>query len=249
MKIIIDRDSVCMGDDFGHQLTIECSDDETLESLMNKILQTDFFPAKDLSKVTKKWKVKIDKQNILTFFPNENKVDYHINKNTIINNLKSQNIYFKEFSNNRIDIIELFIFPFLFVFLILRSIYTEIINTIFKLKQQKWTHFVAPFYFLIYLFLLFTICYDIKYPSEDKFSMGFGFILFSLYILPRLAIFSFTLIILLKLLSLRWKNIDIIKNKFLLDNKIYNVYWLLNTILMLYSFCILIVFTFSSLFE
>ena len=125
----------------------------------------------------------------------------------------------------------------------------KLANIYHKFKQQKWTHIVAPFYFLIYVFLLFTIYYDIKYPSEDKFSMGFGFILFSLYILPRLAIFSFTLIILLKLLSRRWKSIDIIKNKFLLDNKIYNVYWLLNTILMLYSFCILIVFTFSSLFE
>lgn len=118
-----------------------------------------------------------------------------------------------------------------------------------KLKQQKWTHIVAPFYFLIYLFFLYTEYYDTKYPSEDKFSMDFGFILFSLYILPRLAIFTFILIILLKLLSLKWKNIDIIKNKFMLDNKIYNIYWLLNALLMLYSFCILIVFTFSSLFE
>lgn len=118
-----------------------------------------------------------------------------------------------------------------------------------KLKQQKWTHIIAPFYSLIYLFFLYTIYYDIKYPSDDKFSMGFGFVLFSLYILPKLAIFTFISIILLKLLSLRWKSIDIIKNNFILNNKIYNVYWLLNTLLMFYSFCILIVFTFLSLFE
>ena len=122
-------------------------------------------------------------------------------------------------------------------------------NLIFKLKQQKWTHVVAPFYSLIYLFFLYTIYYDTKYPSEDKFSMGFGFVLYSLYFLPKLAIFSFILIILLKLFSLRWKNIDIIKNKFILDNKIYNVYWLLNTLLMFYSFYLLIIFTFSPLFE
>ena len=125
----------------------------------------------------------------------------------------------------------------------------KLANIYQKLKQQKWTHIVAPFYFIIYLFFLYTIYYDAKYPSQDKFSMGFGFILFSLYILPKLAILTFILIILLKSLSLRWKNIDIIKNKFILDNKIYNVYWLLNTILMFYSFCIFIVFTFSSLFE
>ena len=125
----------------------------------------------------------------------------------------------------------------------------KIKNLIYKLKQQKWTHIVVPFYTLIYLFFLYTIYYDTKYPSEDKFSMGFGFKLYSLYFLPKLAIFSFILIILLKLFSLRWKNIDIIKNKFMLDNKIYNVYWLLNTLLMFYSFYLLIIFTFSPLFE
>ena len=125
----------------------------------------------------------------------------------------------------------------------------KLANIYHKLKLQKWTHIVAPFYFLIYLFFLYTEYYDTKYPSEDKFNMGFGFILFSLYILPRLAIFTFILVILLKLLSLKWKNIDTIKNKFILDNKIYNIYWLLNTLLMFYSFCLLIVFIFSSLFE
>lgn len=125
----------------------------------------------------------------------------------------------------------------------------KLANNYKKLKQQKWTHIIAPFYFLIYLFFLYVIYYDMKYPSEDKFSMGFGFILFSLYILPKLAIFTFILIILLKLLSLKWKTIDTIKNQFILDNKIYNFYWFLCTLLMLYSFCILIVFTFSSLFE
>ena len=125
----------------------------------------------------------------------------------------------------------------------------KLANIYQKLKQQKWTHIVAPFYFLIYLFFLYTIYYDTRYPSEDKFSMGFGFILFSLYILPKLAIFTFILIILLKLLSLKWETFNIAKNPFLLNNKIYNLYWLLCTLLMLYSFCILIVFTFSSLFE
>lgn len=118
-----------------------------------------------------------------------------------------------------------------------------------KLKQQKWTHIVAPFYFFIYLFLLFTIYYDTRYPSEDKFSMGFCFRLFSLYILPKLAIFTFIVAILLRIMSLKIKNIDIITSDFLLNNKIYNVYWLLNTILMFYSFYILILFTFLSLFE
>ena len=125
----------------------------------------------------------------------------------------------------------------------------KLANIYQKLKQQKWTHIVAPFYFLIYLFFLYTIYYDTKYPSEDKFSMGFGFILFSLYILPKLAIFTLILIILLKLLSIKWKTIDTIKNQFIFGNKIYNFYWLLCILLMLYSFCILIVFTFSSLFE
>ena len=125
----------------------------------------------------------------------------------------------------------------------------KLANIYQKLKQQKWTHIIAPFYFLIYLFFLYTIYYDTKYPSEDKFSMGFGFILFSLYILPKLAIFTLILIILLKLLSLNWKTIDTIKNQFILCNKIYNFYWLLCILLMLYSFYILIVFTLSSLFE
>ena len=122
-------------------------------------------------------------------------------------------------------------------------------NLIFKLKQQKWTHIVAPLYFHFYILLVLVIYYDTRYPSEEKFSAGFGFILYSLYFLPKLAIFTFILIILLKLLSLRWKGIDIIKNKFILDNKIYNVYWILNTLLMFYSFSILMVFTFSYLFE
>ena len=124
-----------------------------------------------------------------------------------------------------------------------------LIQLIYKLKQQKWTHIVAPFYSLIYLFFLYTIYYDTQYPSEDKFSMFFCFILFSLYILPKLAIFTLTLAILFKIVSLKINNINILKNKFLLNNKIYNAYWLINTILMFYSFCILTVFTISSLFE
>ena len=94
-----------------------------------------------------------------------------------------------------------------------------------------------------------NVYYDTKYPSEDKFSMGFGFILYSLYILPKLAIFSFILAILLKILSLKFTNIGEIKNKFLLNNKIYSIYWLLCTTLMFYSFYILLIFTFSFLFE
>ena len=124
----------------------------------------------------------------------------------------------------------------------------KLANIYQKLKQQKWTHIVAPFYFLIYLFFLYTEYYDTKYPSEDKFDMGFGFILFSLYILPKLAIFTFVLTILLKIASLKFKNIDIIKNRSLLNNTVYNIYWLINTILMFYSFYVLIVFTFLSSF-
>ena len=60
MKIIIDRDSVCMGDDFGHQKTIECSEDETIESLIIKILQTDFFPVEDLKYLASKWDLKVN---------------------------------------------------------------------------------------------------------------------------------------------------------------------------------------------
>ena len=124
----------------------------------------------------------------------------------------------------------------------------KLANIYQKLKQQKWTHIVAPFYFLIYLFFLYIKYYYTKYPSEDKFDMGFGFILFSLYILPKLAIFTFVLTILLKIASLKFKNIDIIKNRSLLNNTVYNIYWLINTILMFYSFYVLIVFTFLSSF-
>lgn len=234
MKIIIDRDSVCMGDDFGHQKTIECSDDETIESLINKILQSNFFPVEDLKYMASKWELKVNNNKILTFFPNNNKIKYHIDKSTPINNIEANQLLFTHLGNPCTHLI----------------ILSKFICLIYaKLKQQKWTHVVAPFYFLIYLFFLYTIYYDTKYPSEEKFSMGFGFELYSLYFLPKLAIFSIILIILLKLLSLRWKSIDIIKSKSILGNKIYNMYWLLNTLLMFYSFYLLIIFTFSHLFE
>jgi len=121
-------------------------------------------------------------------------------------------------------------------------------NLIFKLKQQKWTHIVTPLYFHFYILLVLVIYYDRKYPYEEKFSAGFGFILYSLYFLPKLALFSIILAILLNIVSQR-KDINIIKNKFILNNKIYNIYWLLSIILMFYSFYLLIIFTFSPLFE
>ena len=177
-----------------------------------------------------------------------------------------KNSYIQKFKNTRLY--KLFVYIFVFVAKFLhntKNIYLFYYNKIFhkyflslwnficliytNLKKQKWTHIVAPFYSLIYLFFLYTIYYDTKYPSEEKFSMGFCFILFSLYILPKLAIFTFILIILLKITSLKINNINIITSKFMLDNRFYNIYWLINTMLMFYSFCILIVFTFLSLFE
>lgn len=95
MKIIIDRDSVCMGDDFGHQLTIECSDDETIESIMNKILKSKFFPVENLNHIVKKWNTIINNEIILNFYPTENRIEYLIDKNYNIANLENLNIYFK----------------------------------------------------------------------------------------------------------------------------------------------------------
>jgi len=234
MKIIIDRDSVCMGDDFGHQKAIECSEDETIESLMNKLLQTDFFPVEDLRYMANKWELKINSNKVLTFFPNNNKIKYHIDKNTPISSIENNKLFFSYISNSCTHLIILWKFICL--------IYT-------KLKQRKWTHIVAPLYFHFYILLALVLYYDTKYPSEEKFSACFGFILYSLYFLPKLALFSIIFAILLNVVALKRKNINIIKNKFILNNKIYNIYWLLSIILMLYSFYLLILFTFSPLFE
>ena len=95
MKVIIDRDSVCMGDDFCHQLTIECSDDETIESIMNKILKSKFFPVENLNHIVKKWNTIINNEIILNFYPTENRIEYLIDKNYNIANLENLNIYFK----------------------------------------------------------------------------------------------------------------------------------------------------------
>ena len=142
MKIIIDRDSVCMGDDFGHQQTIECSEDETIESLMNKILQSNFFPVEDLKFIAKKWVLNIDNNKILTFYPNRNKIKYHIDKNISINNIKEDKLFFSYTENNYQHLILLW----------------KLICFIYaKLKQQKWTHIVAPFYLLYTLTLTIAI--------------------------------------------------------------------------------------------
>ena len=95
MKIIIDRDSVCIGDDFSHQQIIECDENETIESLINKLLQSNFFPIESLKKLTEKWNAKIDNNIILVYFPINNKIKYIIDKTTPVNNIGIKNIYFK----------------------------------------------------------------------------------------------------------------------------------------------------------
>ena len=98
MEIIIDRDSVCMGDDFGHQKTIECSEDETIESLMDKILQTNFFPVESLKNLASGWYAYVNKDIIFKYFPINNKIDYIIDKNSTINSLDYNYIYFRNSS-------------------------------------------------------------------------------------------------------------------------------------------------------
>ena len=95
MEIIIDRDSVCMGDDFGHQLTIECSEDETIESIMDKILQTNFFPVENLKNIAEKWDAIVNKETIFTYIPINNSIEYIIDKNSSVINLNIRYIYFK----------------------------------------------------------------------------------------------------------------------------------------------------------
>ena len=97
MEIIIDRDSVCMGDDFGHQLTIECSEDETIESIMDKILQTNFFPVENLKNIAEKWDAIVNKETIFTYIPINNSIEYIIDKNSSVINLNIRYIYFKQF--------------------------------------------------------------------------------------------------------------------------------------------------------
>ena len=106
-----------------------------------------------------------------------------------------------------------------------------------KLKQQKWTHIVAPFY-LLYLFVFIaSIIYDI---TIHDFFLSYIAIMCGEAICPLLIFATIAIYLLLKLLSTKFKNIDKTNNKFLLHNLFYNLLWLVGMLTLLFGLYIFI---------
>ncbi len=217
MKIIIDRDSICMGDDFCHQQVIDCNENETIESFINKILKSNFFPVEELKFMVRKWELNIYNKKILTFFPNNNKIKYHIDKNIEIKNIEKNLLFFTYYNN-----------PCAHLIILLKFIYLIYIY----IKKQKWTHIVAPLHLLFILFFVIAIIRDILISD---FYYSYLTILCGAALCPYLVCITIIIIILLKILSLKFKNIDKIYNKILLHNPFYNFLWLLGMLTLLYS--------------
>ena len=104
---------------------------------------------------------------------------------------------------------------------------SKLANIYQKLKQQKWTHIVAPFYLLYTLTLTFAI---VAYLITDDFSYPYLVILIGACLYPFLLSITFIVFILLKILSFKFKNINKISNKFFLHNVFYNILWFLSII-------------------
>ena len=96
----------------------------------------------------------------------------------------------------------------------------KLANIYQKLKQQKWTHIVAPFYLLYTLTLTFAI---VAYLITDDFSYPYLVILVGACLYPFLLSITIIVFILLKILSFKFKNINKISNKFFLHNVFYNI--------------------------
>lgn len=125
--------------------------------------------------------------------------------------------------------------------------FEKLINFVNKLKQLKWTHIIVLVYSHLYLFFLYALIYDL-FQSSQQFSLGFSFVLYTLFVLPYLAIFSLFVVLICNILSIKNKNINLVKNRFLLDNKIYNILWILCLVLFIYSIYFLFCSIFSFLF-
>ena len=110
-------------------------------------------------------------------------------------------------------------------------------NIIFKLKQQKWTHIVAPLYLLYVLCLVIAIISDI---IINDFYYSYLTIIVGAALSPLLIYTTIFIIILMKLLSIKFKNIDKTNNKFLLHNLFYNLLWLVGMLTLLFGLYIFI---------
>ena len=106
-----------------------------------------------------------------------------------------------------------------------------------KLKQQKWTHIVAPLYLLYDLCLVIAIISDIIIKD---FYYSYLTIIVGNALCPLLIYTTIFVMILMKLLSIKFKNIDITNNKFLLHNSFYNLLWILGMFTLLYGIYIFI---------
>jgi hypothetical protein len=108
---------------------------------------------------------------------------------------------------------------------------------IFILKQQRWTHIVAPFYTIFTLSLIIAIIYDI---TLNEFYLSYFVILLGIALCPFFVYLTISIIILLKLLSKKFKNIDKTNNTFLLHSSFYNLLWLIGMLTFLFYLYIFI---------
>ena len=108
----------------------------------------------------------------------------------------------------------------------------KLANIYQKLKQQKWTHIVAPFYTIFILSLIIAIIYDIIIKD---FYLSYFVILCGVALCPFFICITFVIIILLKLLSFKFENIDKTNNEFLLFNPVYNFIWLIGMFTLLFD--------------
>jgi len=119
------------------------------------------------------------------------------------------------------------------IYILILNVILNILKRIFQLKQQKWTHIVAPFY-LLYLFAFVVgIIYD---TIIHDFFLSYIVIICGEAICPLLIFATIAICLSLKLLSIKFKNIDKINNKFLLHNMFYNLLWILGILTLLFGF-------------
>ena len=108
----------------------------------------------------------------------------------------------------------------------------KLANIYHKVKQQKWTHIVAPFNAVFILSLIIAILYDI---TIHDFYLSYFVILCGVALCPFYVCITIIIIILLKLLSIKFKNIDKTNNEFLLKNFVYNILWLIGMFALLFD--------------
>ena len=115
----------------------------------------------------------------------------------------------------------------------------KLANIYHKLRQQTWTHIAMCLYLILSIIAIITIPDIILNSSDIKLGLKSLFNFFSIF-----SEFTINIIIIFAIVlfySNKTCNCRKIKNRFMLENKKYNLFWLLGLILTIISYSSLVI--------